>query len=211
MLVQEKLEEKNIPCARGASIKVVVEVLSSFPFCIAKKKVKNNLLTRRWGSGVWLSSLHVDMSQWWCGGAGGAVLSSTVMVVGVSGAAWVTVIGEGDRGRKKDVKFNFTKSTQSRGVGVSTNWESFLTSKCETSDHPSPLASECYWPSNSFATTWAVVSRYFPITHNLDLSIQATHTSDASSRTLANFLLILAYLRDLDASMDSPTKKIPLW
>ena len=120
------------------SIKVVVEVLSSFLFCIAKKKVKNNLLTRRWGSGVWLSLLHVDMSQWWCGGAGGAVLSSTVMVVGVSGA--VTVIGEGDRGRKKDVKFNFTKSTQSHGVGVSTNLESFLTSKCETSDHPSPLA-----------------------------------------------------------------------
>ena len=29
------------------SIKVVVEMLSSFPFCIAKKKVKNNLLTRR--------------------------------------------------------------------------------------------------------------------------------------------------------------------
>ena len=65
-------------------------------------------------------------------------MSSTVMVVGVSGA--VMVIGEGDRGRKKDVKFNFTKSTQSRGVGVSTNLESFLTSKCETSDHPSSLA-----------------------------------------------------------------------
>ena len=71
--------------------------------------------------------------------------------------------------------------------------------------------SECYWPSNSFATTWAVVSGHFSITHNLDLSIRATHTSDASSQTLANFLLILAYLRDLDASMDSLTKKIPLW
>ena len=42
---------------------------------------------------MWLSSLHVDMLQRWCGGAGGAMLSLTVVVVGVSGA--VTVIGEG--------------------------------------------------------------------------------------------------------------------
>ena len=30
--------------------------------------------------------------------------------------------------------------------------------------------SECYWPSSSFATTWAEVTGYFPIIHNMDLS-----------------------------------------
>ena len=33
-----------------------------------------------------------------------------------------------------------------------------------------PANSECYWPSSSFATTWAEVTGYFPIIHNMDLS-----------------------------------------
>ena len=127
MLVQEKLEEKNIPCARGIymprappfqvspSWGIYLPWAPHSEFLLSslsvihwrcrrrvnnqKKSKKKNLLTCRWGSGVWLSSLHADMSQWWCGGAGDAMLSSTVVVVGVSGA--VTVIGEGDRGKKE--------------------------------------------------------------------------------------------------------------